>query len=38
MSREPNDKEGWRAWHTIVRLPEFPLRRGGPSIIVIDNT
>ena len=38
MSREPNDKEGWRAWHTIVRLPEFPLRRESTALIVIDIT
>ena len=38
MSREPNDKEGWRAWHTIVRLPEFPVRPESTALIVIDIT
>ncbi len=38
MSREPNDKEGWRAWHTVVRLPEFPVRKETTALIVIDIT
>ena len=38
MSRKPNDKEGWRAWHTIVRLPEFPVRPETTALIVIDIT
>ena len=38
MSRKPNDKEGWRAWHTIVTLPEFPVRPESTALIVIDIT
>ncbi|MDA0231105.1 MAG: cysteine hydrolase [Proteobacteria bacterium] len=38
MTRETNHKEGWRAWHTIIRLPEFPVRPESTALIVIDIT
>ena len=38
MNKETNQKEGWRAWHTIVRLPEFPVRPESTALIVIDIT
>jgi ureidoacrylate peracid hydrolase len=38
MSKETNHKEGWRAWHTIVRLPEFSVRPESTALIVIDIT
>jgi nicotinamidase-related amidase len=33
--REP---EGWTAWHTVVRLPEFPVEVDTTALIVIDMT
>jgi len=38
MNRESNDKEGWRAWRSVVRLPEFPVRPETTALIVIDIT
>ena len=38
MARESNSKEGWRAWHTIVSIPEFPVRPESTALIVIDVT
>ena len=38
MAREPNTKEGWCAWHTIVSIPEFPVRPETTALIVIDIT
>lgn len=34
-TREP---EGWRAWHTVVRLPEFPVEVDRTALVVIDVT
>jgi ureidoacrylate peracid hydrolase len=38
MARVANNKEGWRAWHTIVSIPEFPVRPETTALIVIDIT
>jgi nicotinamidase-related amidase len=35
---DEHEPEGWRAWHTVVRLPEFPVEVERTALIVIDVT
>ena len=32
------EPEGWNAWHTVVRLPEFPVEPARTALVVIDMT
>lgn len=38
MAQGGNKKEGWTAWTSVVRLPEFPVEADKTALIVIDMT